>query len=51
MFGSEKYQGKKKKMLKENNFIMFGCFIKNNKEKIKNLYIFKLFKFYIGKWK
>ena len=30
MFGSEKYKDRKK-MLKENNFIMFGYFIENNK--------------------
>ena len=28
-------------MLKENNFIMFGYFVENNKENIKNLYIEK----------
>ena len=51
-----KYKGKKKNA-KENDFLMFGCPMKNIKENqiwlklIKNLCIFKLFNPYIDKLK
>ena len=53
MFGSVKYQGKKKNA-KENCFLIFGCLMKNIKENqielklVKNSRIFQLFNLYIS---